>query len=154
MYIDEIMFISMKFSPEKFVTLDADFYELKQSKFRMEREWRAKLPHGVDLRKDQLNGQFREMVRLLANDSLLHDLVAYRIDIYYHNHTLYANEITLSSGAGGEFMRLKEDKIPGGEGGEGGKAGGGSGRGTGSKPRGRTSRGGTKHNTKMAPNAQ
>jgi hypothetical protein len=92
MYINEIMFIGIKFGLHNFVALDADFYELNQSKFPfgLEKEWRTKLPHGVDLRKDRLNDQFREMVRLLANDSLLHGLV----DIYYHNHTLYANEIS------------------------------------------------------------
>jgi hypothetical protein len=112
MYVDQIVFIGMKFGRNNFVTLDAAFNELNQTRFQFGDtiEWRNKLPHDVDLRKDHLNGQFREMVRLLANDPLLCDLIVYRIDIYYHNHTLYANEITLSSNAGGQYMQLIGEK--------------------------------------------
>ena len=108
MYGSEIAFVRMKFAPNIFTCLDSDFKRQNISRFR----WRSKEPDSYDpvyaLQRDGINGQFRNMVRTLANDPLLVDLVVYRVDFYYHNHAIVANEITLTPAGGVPVVFLRE----------------------------------------------
>ena len=107
MYINNISFVGVKYGSLPFFHLDADFNYLNLTRH----EWLNTEPDHLEvidkLRSDQLNDQYREMIDKLANDTLLHDLIVYRIDMYHYNHTLFANEITLTESGGDQHIALK-----------------------------------------------
>ena len=108
MYGSEVGFVTMKFGTGIFTYMDDSFKVLNTSRYRMRSTEPDNYDLVDDLRRDHLIGPFRDMIRRLGNDPLLLDLVVFRIDCYYYNHTLVANEITLTPSGGVQIAYLKE----------------------------------------------